>query len=78
MRRIFWDFLSNSPTRRVGESRSRGVRGSDFECIKENWASQRVVDSLTLVVAMMSQGVAIQIFKNLASIFQTLTAKPDL
>jgi hypothetical protein len=45
---------------------------SAFECLKENSASQRVFDSLTQGVAMVSQGVAFQIFSNLASIFQTL------
>ncbi len=53
---------SDSPTRLIGESLTPGL--GELE-------SRRLPDSLSQGVAMVSRGVAIQIFLNLASIFRT-------
>jgi hypothetical protein len=44
----------------LGESGSRRVGESAFECLKESSASRRVANSPTLGVALVSRGVAIR------------------
>ncbi len=58
--------LPDSPSRGVADSLTRRVGESAFECLRENSASRGV--------AMMSRGVAIQIFYNLSSNYSTLNS----
>jgi hypothetical protein len=58
MRRIFWGFCRNwfliDPLHYLSDSLTHRIRESAFESLQENSASQRE--------AMVSRGVAIQIF----------------
>jgi hypothetical protein len=67
--------IGDSPNRRVGESLTLRLGESAFECLKEKLGeseSRRLPDSANRGVTMVSRGVAIRIFLNLASIFRTL------
>jgi hypothetical protein len=55
--------LPDSPSRGFNNSLNHRVGELAFECLKENSASRRVVDSPSRGVAMVSRGVAIQILK---------------